>query len=98
MVNEIKLDGLVTPQSAAKTPRKDANATNATAHAANNEGITISSHIGTLAMLSIADNTSLENQQRVMEIKQQVQHNQYRVDVDALATKLAHTLFNTKSG
>lgn len=92
MVNEIKLDGLVTHQSIAKVKRNDANPIKPPVAS---DGITITNQLSSLASTIIAENESQDNQQRILELKHQIQNNQYNVDVDSLAAKLTHSILTS---
>jgi anti-sigma28 factor (negative regulator of flagellin synthesis) len=92
MANEIKLDTLLnvnTTKPARKEQAKPVQQTDA-------DDATISKHLGALASSLNANSHTVDNSKRVQELKDQIANNLYRVDMDKLAAKLAHTLLNTK--
>jgi anti-sigma28 factor (negative regulator of flagellin synthesis) len=93
MVNEIKLDALASVASLTKGTRKD---TVVNAPTVAEDAITITNSLGSLVTKMMADNSVPDNQQRIIELKQKIDNNQYHVDIDKLAGKLTHTLLNVK--
>ncbi len=91
MVNEIKLDALANASTLAKPVSRESKTT--TAHAPH-EDVTISTSLGSLVSSMIAENSTPDNSQRIIELKQQIQTNQYKVDIDQLAKKLSHTILS----
>jgi anti-sigma28 factor (negative regulator of flagellin synthesis) len=89
MANEIKIEGLGIAHTAAKPITKEVTAVNVPS---TNEGITITNHLGTLVNTLVAQNKTPLDHQRIFELKRQIENKQYHVDLDALASKLKHTL------
>lgn len=89
MANEIKLDGILNPATLT-------NAHNKTrvkpTHSIVSEDLKVSNHLGTHVSKLVAQNQMPDNHARIQALKHQVQSNQYRVDFEKLADKLAHTL------
>lgn len=91
MVHEIKLDGIAGPQTPAKPTRREA----APAAPLAKDGVSISNQLSSLSSALVAENEVPSNQQRIMELKHQIQTNQYQVDIDTLATKIARNLLTS---
>lgn len=93
MVNDIKLQTLGNATPLAKPLPNEANH-HKTAHT---EEVTITNELKSLAsnLLSVSDNTN--NNQKVLELKQQIDQHQYKIDLDALAKKMLKTLILDKN-
>ncbi len=96
MANDIKVMNIINPQTIAKSTPSSRKESVLPASELNNDGTKLTSQLGSLVNTLLADNEIPDNSQRIAELKSQVQANQYRVDLDLLASKLAHTLTNTK--
>ncbi len=58
------------------------------------EDMTISTHLSHVTNSLIATNNADAQHNRVMELKNQINSNQYQVDIDALAGKLLSTMIS----
>ncbi len=89
MANEIKLDGVHHTTALANSLNK---ARVKPTHGLVPEDLKVSNHLGHIVSTLVAQNQMPDNHARVQALKQQVQNNQYRIDYEKLADKLAHTL------
>jgi anti-sigma28 factor (negative regulator of flagellin synthesis) len=93
MVNEIKLDGISSALQANKTAKdRQVSQTGPVSH----EQMKVSSQLSSMVNTALADNSQLTASQKVAELKEKINSNQYRVDLDKLADKLAHSILGTK--
>lgn len=97
MVTEVKLEGLqvlTNAQSLQHQKRKVETV------AANNTGdaVTVSNQLSSMISSLSVNEESSHDADRVREAQQSIQNGHYRVDVDALASKLYHQLIPTKTG
>ncbi len=93
MVNEIKLDGIGSLLQANKATKDKTGGEDC---AVNHEHMKVSSELGSMVNSLLADNTQLSAAQKIAELKDKINNNQYRVDLDKLADKLAHSILGTK--
>jgi len=93
MANDIKLDHIGRGEPISRQTRQGVTNNNASAPTTSAESVTITNSLSALVDRVLAENNDkTNNQQRVVELKRQIENNQYKVDVDGLAAKLAHTL------
>ncbi|MDR3476571.1 MAG: flagellar biosynthesis anti-sigma factor FlgM [Gammaproteobacteria bacterium] len=89
-MNDIKIDKVNTPES--PRVRLDAPKVNV---ATKTDGIVISQHLDKMvAFLAETNEAAPKEAERVKAMKNRIETNNYRVDVDALSDKLVHHLFN----
>ena len=94
MINDIKLDGLnpgINPKKSDISPREAAST-------AKNADITISNHLNKMVNMLVSHEELPDETARVMQMKQQIEKNDYHVDFDALSEKLVHHLFTKANG
>jgi flagellar biosynthesis anti-sigma factor FlgM len=93
MINDIKLDSLGNSQS----PKKPSDQTQATVQT-KTESITVSDNLSNIASTMIADVEIPQDNARVLDMKNQIESGNYRVDTDALSEKLVQTIFSKSNG
>lgn len=100
MVDEIKLDKISVPVT---TQKMDVNVDNKKDNKSvtnyDNQGdVTVTNHIGKVITSMLADNSTVDEQARVIEMKQRVQSGSYRIDTDALSETLYKQVFSKSIG
>lgn len=89
MVDYIKFNGVSGQMPAQEKPAREQRAT----HPAH-EDMTISTHLSYVTNNLIATSEMDTSQHRIMELKNQINANQYKVDIDTLAGKLLSTMIS----
>jgi anti-sigma28 factor (negative regulator of flagellin synthesis) len=94
MINDIKLDGLTPGFNQQKTdlPVRE------TQNSSQIEDVTISNHLNKMVSLMAETDEVPDDSARVMQMKQQIEKNNYHVDFDALSEKMVHQLFSNNKG
>ena len=94
MINDIKLDGLTPGFNQKKTelPVRETN------NSSQKEDVTISNHLNKMVNMMAGTDEVPDDSVRVMQMKQQIEKNNYHVDFDALSEKLVHQLFSQNKG
>tara|TARA_R110000868_G_scaffold93170_7_gene257998 strand:+ start:426 stop:734 length:309 start_codon:yes stop_codon:yes gene_type:complete len=93
MVNDIKLDLAAKASVLSKPDRKD---DRTAAKTEIKDDMTITTTLGTLVSSLLAENTIHDNTQRITELRRMIDNNQYFIDTNKLAEKLAHTILKSK--
>jgi anti-sigma28 factor (negative regulator of flagellin synthesis) len=94
MINDIKLDSMMPGFNQKKTELPVRESQNSS----QKEDVTISNHLNTLVNLMAGADDVPDDSARVMQMKQQIEKNNYHVDFDALSEKLVHQLFSKNKG
>lgn len=93
MGNDMKIDA-INIAALTKSSLKDSKVSSA--QPVNNDKKTVTNNLGSLVNQLLASNNAPQQSSRVVELKEQIAKNQYKIDIDKLATKLTHTILNTK--
>lgn len=96
MANEINLNNMINMQVSAKANNHARKESVQPVDNSGTDGLKVSSHINSLVNTLLAEYDVPDNRQRIAELKAQVDANQYHVDLDLLASKMAHELTNNK--
>lgn len=96
MANEINVNNLINTQLTVKANNQARKESVQQVSNNNDDGLKVSSHINSLVNTLLAEYDVPDNRQRIAELKSQVEANQYHVDLDLLASKMAHELTNSK--
>lgn len=96
MANDIKLEGMA-PVSAAKPVQKPAARPNNNQMTREND-VTLSPHLSYLVEKLASDSSASTSAERILALRHQIENNEYKVDLDALASKLARTLLTRNPG
>lgn len=88
MVNNIKLDNINVPASPGKIGQNPKQSVSVDKP---DEGVTVTNHMGKLVSLLNSGDPVPEENSRVLDVKRQIQANDYKVDFNALAVKLLNS-------
>lgn len=90
MVNDVKLDQLDNINSLLASKKTQKNMQKKPISQIDEEGVTVK--LSGFHEVTMADNTAEDNA-KVLEMKQRIQSNHYKVDTDELAKRLYHNIF-----
>lgn len=94
MVSEIKFGAINTNLKQSDIIQKEVSQTSN----AKNKDVTLSSNLESIVNSYISEESDVNEQTRVMNMKQQIESNHYIVDTDVLAEKLYQNLFSSRIG
>jgi anti-sigma28 factor (negative regulator of flagellin synthesis) len=90
MVNDVKFDPMDNINSLLVSKKTEKNIQKKPLYQTDKEGVQVK--LSSFHEVTLADNTAEDNT-RVLEMKQRIQSNHYKVDTDELAKRMYHNIF-----